>query len=362
MIRFPTVDFSSDPEQDALAEMLEDFFGKRRPPALADRAGPLDRGAWRALGSELGVLGLGISTDQGGPGGTAAHAALLDREAGRACSPLPVLTLAPVTALLAAAGHEALQRVIDGTALVAIAGLTPPPEPPVSATLTTDCARLTGQVPAVLAGASADMLLVLADSPDGTVVVLVGSDAAGHKAREAISLDLSRPWSQHSFQDTPAEVVVPPGRETLVAAALDVARISATADLVGIAESALQDAVEYSKVRYQFGRAIGSQQAIKHRCVDMSVAVERAAAALDYAVRAPAQWRHAASLVAIACATQTAVDVTCGAIQVLGGIGMTWEHIAHVRMRRAFADMAAFGTPQQHRRELTSLLWPYSNA
>jgi alkylation response protein AidB-like acyl-CoA dehydrogenase len=362
MTRFPPVDFGTAPEEDALTEMLQSFLDKTRPTTIADRPGRVDRSAWQSLGRDLGVLGLGIGIDQGGPGGTLADAAILSREAGRACSPLPVISLAPVTALLAAADHDALHQVVAGTALVAVAGLAPPADPPITATITAAGVRIGGRAPAVLAGESADMLLALARSPEGMVVVLADSAAPGHRAREATSLDLSRQWSEHTFEDTPATLLLPPGQEALVSDALDLARISATADLVGVAESALQEAVAYSKVRYQFGRAIGSQQAVKHRGVDMSISVERAAAALDYAVRAPEQWRRLASLVAIACATQVAVDVTCGAIQILGGIGMTWEHIAHVRLRRALADQAAFGRPQQHRRDIADLLWPAGSA
>jgi alkylation response protein AidB-like acyl-CoA dehydrogenase len=362
MTRFPTVDFGTAPEEDALTEMLQSFLDKIRPATIADRAGRVDRGAWQSLGKDLGIIGLGVSTEQGGPGGTLADAVILSREAGRACSPLPVLSLTPVTALLAAVGHDALHQVVAGDCLVAAAGLAPAAEPPVSATFTAGGVRIGGRVPAVLAGESADMLLVLARSPEGMVVVLAESAAPGHRAREAASLDLSRQWSEHTFEDTPATLLLPPGHEALMSDALDLARISATADLVGVAESALREAVAYSTVRYQFGRAIGSQQAVKHRNVDMSISVERAAAALDYAVRAPEQWRRLASLVAIACATQVAVEVTCGAIQVLGGIGMTWEHVAHLRMRRALADQAAFGTPQQHRREISDLLWPAGSA
>jgi alkylation response protein AidB-like acyl-CoA dehydrogenase len=362
MTRFPTVDFGSTPEQDALTEILESFLGKTRPAVIADRAGRLDRGAWQALGGDLGVIGLGIGTEQGGPGGTLADAAILSREAGRACSPLPVLSIAPVTGLLAAAGHDALPDVINGITLVALAGLAPTADPPVTATLNASGVRLGGRVPAVLAGASADLLLVFARCPEGPVVALVERTAPGHRAREATSLDLSRQWSEHAFDDTPATLLLPLGHDAQLSDALDLARISAAADLVGIADSALQDAVAYAKVRYQFGRAIGSQQAIKHRSVDMSIAVERAAAALDYAVRAPEQWRRLAALIAIACATQSAVEVTGGAIQIFGGIGMTWEHIAHVRMRRALADQAAFGTSQQHRREMADLLWPAGSA
>jgi alkylation response protein AidB-like acyl-CoA dehydrogenase len=363
-MRLPPVDFGTEPERDALTEMLHSYFGKRtRTSPAPDRAGPVDRHEWRALGADLGVLGLGVPAEAGGAGGSLADSAVLGREAGRAGSQLPVLSLAPVTTLLAAGGDELLGAVVSGTTLVGIAGLAPAAAVLVTATLgAARHARIDGRVPAVLAGASADTLLVVAQAATDRVVVAVEAGASGHSAREAESLDLTRQWSEHTFDAVPGRVVLPPEQASVLAGALDVARVAAAADLVGIAEAALHDAVEYAKVRFQFGRAIGSQQAIKHRSVDLSIAVERAAAALDYAVGAPLEARRQAALVALTCATQTAVEVTSGAIQIFGGIGMTWEHPAHLRLRRALADQAAFGTPQHHRREIAQLLWPVPGA
>jgi alkylation response protein AidB-like acyl-CoA dehydrogenase len=135
--------------------------------------------------------------------------------------------------------------------------------------------------------------------------------------------------------------------------------ISAAADQVGICLYMMDTAIEYAKIRYQFGRAIGSQQAIKHRIVDMSLWAERASAALDYAARNSAHdTGHLTSLAALECCTRAAAEVTTSAIQVLGGIGMTWEHAAHLYLRRALSNQALFGAPRLIRHEIADLLWP----
>jgi acyl-CoA dehydrogenase len=135
--------------------------------------------------------------------------------------------------------------------------------------------------------------------------------------------------------------------------------IATAADQVGICLFMVDAAVAYAKVRFQFGRAIGAQQAIKHRLVNMSLAAERASAALDFAARNAAHdTAHLTSLAALECCTRAALEVTTGAIQVLGGIGMTWEHPAHLYLRRALGNQALFGAPRVIRHELADLLWP----
>jgi alkylation response protein AidB-like acyl-CoA dehydrogenase len=358
MTTLAPVEFDTTPERQALSEMLRDFFSKESAGPPADVAGPVDRASWKMLGSDLGVLGLDVAENLGGGGGATADAAELYREAGRACSSLPLLAFAPVSALLAAAGHELLSDILRGATLASVVGVAPAAGSAVTATLSGSDVRLDGHVAAVLGGASADVLIVVAEGADGDVVALVDGSAAGHSARAATSFDLSRQWSQHTFDAVTGKLVTFPAGQPDVNAAADIARIAAAADLVGIAEAAIEEVVEYAKIRYQFGRAIGSQQAIKHRIVDMSISVERAIATLEYAVRAPDVSRSLGGLIALESATTAGVQVCTDAIQILGGIGMTWEHVGHIRLRRVLANQAAFGTPEQHRHAIAAALWP----
>lgn len=359
-VELPLVDFALTPEQQLLAETLRSFFAVHTPlPPFGEKIGP-DSERLRALGSQLDVLGLDVSAELGGAGATMAEAVLLNIEAGRSLCSLPLVNLSAATTLLAGANDELLAPVLAGEVLVDVAGMQPDSRP--SARVGAHGVVIEGSCPTVLGGDAASAL-VIADSPVGLLVAVVEADAPGVLVHPAESLDLSRRWCTHSFDSVVGRLLIPPTQQPQIQASIDRAMIAVAADQVGICLQMVEVAVEYAKVRFQFGRAIGAQQAIKHRLVDMSLWAERASAAVDYAARnATHETGHLTSLVAFEFCTRAAVEVTTGAIQVLGGIGMTWEHPVHRYLRRALGNQGLFGAPRVVRRELAGLLWPRTSS
>jgi alkylation response protein AidB-like acyl-CoA dehydrogenase len=349
----PTVDFTVSDEQQALDEMMRSFFGGRRRPT-GHEAVEVDAESWRQLGTELGVLGLGIDAEHHGPGGTAADAVVLYREAGRVLSEAPLIPLAVAGPLLAASNDPLLADVLSGDVLIGMAGLDLEAST-ISVIEEGALVRLEGSGRAILAGPDAAMLVVVGPT-EAPRAVLVDSGAVGRSTSSVESIDLSRSWAIHDFRGTPGRLLASSPDE--VSDAMDRARLAVAADQLGIASHMLDAAIDYVKVRYQFGRAIGSQQSIKHRCVDLSIAVERATSAVDYAALAsPGLPSRIAALTALLSANDAAHTVTTGAIQLFGGIGMTWDHEAHLYLRRALANQAVFGSQARLRRSLSSLLW-----
>jgi alkylation response protein AidB-like acyl-CoA dehydrogenase len=354
----PPVDFIPTEEQDALREAIASLLGRSVPAPVYGKVATVDRTQLQALGGQLGVLGLDVPEEHGGPGGTLADSVVLNVEAGRALSSLPLATYSAVSWLLAAAGDDLLEPSLTGSALVGLAGL---PEPTaITASPSGDRVTLDGPCAASL-GSEVDGLLVIARSADGLVVVAVDEPAAARLQNRVASLDLSRPWTSYHFDATPGRILdVGP---SVVQEALGRAMVATAADQVGICLQSVDDAIAYAKIRYQFGRSIGSRQAIKHRLVDMSLATERATAAVEYAAGSFEQGSEAAiPLAALETATSAALEVTAGAIQVFGGIGMTWEHRAHLYLRRALSNQVLFGPPTVLRRRLAQALWPRSGS
>jgi alkylation response protein AidB-like acyl-CoA dehydrogenase len=352
---FPPVDFMITHEQAALASTLRSFFHSRAFEPAQLRTPDLDRVGMRVLGTELGVLGLDVPAAAGGPGGELSDAVLLGIEAGRGLSGLPLIATDVACLTLAVSTDELLNPVLSGDHVMSVAGLRMS-DRCLTATRDANAFHLDGSCATVVGAADSDAVLAFADSEEGPVVLAVERGTRGHSVAGAQSLDLSREWTMHNFAGTPARVVLAPRATTVHQPAIvDRVRIAIAADQVGIAEAVMTISLEYAKIRYQFGRAIGSQQAVKHRLVDMSISVERARAAVEYAARITApDLRTTATLTALACANRGATEVCRAAIQVLGGIGMTWQHPAHLYLRRATVNRAIF--PDVHR-QLAELLW-----
>jgi alkylation response protein AidB-like acyl-CoA dehydrogenase len=174
------------------------------------------------------------------------------------------------------------------------------------------------------------------------------------------SLDITRPIGRISFHDAPATLVVGPASAGRVLAEVnDKAAVILAAEMVGGAAAALDQSVSWSLERTQFGRQIGSFQAIKHMCADALVEIETARVLTNYAAWAIEETAPDRSVVA-SMAKQAASDAFCLAagnnIQIHGGIGFTWEHSAHLYFRRAKASSVLFGTPQRHRDRIADLL------
>ncbi|MFB7171185.1 acyl-CoA dehydrogenase family protein [Streptomyces sp. NPDC056254] len=365
-------------EQDEIRRTLREILAKRCGPdevkAAVRTAAGYDRELWQQLSRQLGLPGLAVAEEYGGAGCGPADLALACEETGRALLPSPLLATAVLCAPLIAALGTAAQRsallppLASGglTAALAVPG-------PVLATALAltgeDCAggwsgggraggvqarpdaagdgwRLYGEAAQVLDGHSASLLLVAAHTGgfarSRTLLFLVREDAPGLVRSRQTVLDETRPQARIQLRDVPAELLGAAGEEADVPGALAAAGRPASAVLAaeaaGAAGQALARTVEYVRQREQFGRAIGSFQAVKHRLADLYVQVQAARSAAYYAAWDPDQGG-----LALAQALE-ALRLTAGeAIQLHGGIGFTWEHDAHLYFKRAASDELLFG-------------------
>ncbi|MFG2979787.1 acyl-CoA dehydrogenase family protein [Streptomyces sp. NPDC048258] len=373
-------------EQDEMRRTLREILGKRCGPdevkAAVRTADGHDRELWQQLSQRLGLPGLAVAEEYGGVGCTPADLALACEETGRALLPSPLFATAAlcvplITALGTAAQRSALLPPLAAGGLTAALAV-PGPALATALALTGDNTagpwsgggraggvqarpdaegdgwRLYGETAQVLDGHSASVLLVAAHTGgfarSRTLLFLVREDAPGLVRSRQATLDETRPQARIQLRDAPAELLGEPGAGagTGVGAGADVlGALAATgrtacavlaAEAVGAAGQALARTVEYVRQREQFGRAIGSFQAVKHRLADLYVQVQAARSAAYYAAWDPRQGG-----LALAQALE-ALRVTAGeAIQLHGGIGFTWEHDAHLYFKRAAADELLFG-------------------
>jgi alkylation response protein AidB-like acyl-CoA dehydrogenase len=319
-----------------------------------------DAAVWKELADQLGLQGLLIGEEHGGQGFDLEVAAIAFEEAGRALLCAPLLPTVLVTVALVLSDDPAAQERFlpglasgetiatitdvgrDDGALAAVAGRGPE-------------AVLEGSKDHVLDGGVANLALVLAD---GNRLYAVDLDAPGIRRRPLETMDQTRRQVRLEFNDAAA---TPVGGDAgaLLDAVMDRAAVLLAAEQVGGAARALEMAVGYAKDREQFGRPIGSFQAIKHKCADMLVAVESARSAVYAAAQALAAGDPEGPLLASmvkAAASEAYVHATAENIQIHGGVGYTWEHDAHLLYKRSTSSEVLFGDPASHRQRVASLL------
>jgi alkylation response protein AidB-like acyl-CoA dehydrogenase len=326
---------------------------------------------WRSVAVELGLAGLLVPEACGGAGASAREAAVVLEELGRACAPVPFLTSAVVaTAVLTAAAEpsdssgELLGALAAGERTAALAVPLPATGWGNIATVTAEADVLRGTVTSVAGAVEADVLLVPVTASGGGVEVHA-VDVSAVSVTPVASLDMTRQVADVSFDDVPlagpgARLVVPASSgDAAVRQALTVGAALLASEQLGIAQWCLETTVAYLKERRQFGRLLGGFQAIKHRLADAYVAVEQARAAARYAAATVAEGAsdvEVAASVAQAYCADVAVRTAEECVQLHGGIGMTWEHPAHLYLKRAKADQIALGTASEHRAHLGTLL------
>jgi alkylation response protein AidB-like acyl-CoA dehydrogenase len=361
--------------------------------ARTETAETYDTPLWHTLAAEVGIAGLLIPESLGGAGAGYREAAVVAEELGRSAAPVPFLGSAVVatTALLTArapaawpasteAGddepaRELLAELASGTVTAALAvpfasvpGRMPAPLVRLVGSRAGDAAgvyRLAGTVPGVADALPAQVLLVPSDGvPFGLYAVRVGDGGVG--TAPVVSLDQTRQLCDLTLDGSPGRQIAsgPAAERAVVAALLAGAGVLASEQL-GLAERCLDMTVAYVKERKQFARPIGGFQAIKHRLAELWVAVTQARAAARAAADGLASlstaeadaWAEAELLVALAKATcsDTALKAAQETIQLHGGIGFTWEHPAHLFLKRAKADSIGFGTADAHRASLARL-------
>ena len=368
--------------EEDLRQAVRDLFNERCPStavlARIETDETYDLPLWRALAADLGCAGLLVPESLGGAGASYREAATVAEETGRAAAPVPFLGSAVVatTALLAAIGPEPageddrklLTSVAEGATTVALAvpfETAPGGELPVTIRVMGSSAggeagaRLTGSMPRLSDVLPADVLLVPADGvPYG--LYAVDARAAGVTRSPVVSLDSTRRLCDLTLDAVPARRLASgDAAKAAVSAALSAGAGLLAAEQLGLAQQCLDLTVAYAKERRQFARQIGSFQAIKHRLADLYVAVTQARAVSRYAAGCLAEGsQDTAVAVAMAKAFcgETAVKAAEECVQLHGGIGFTWEHPAHLYLKRAKSGSIAFGTPDRHRAALARLV------
>ncbi|KOG16242.1 MULTISPECIES: acyl-CoA dehydrogenase [Streptomyces] len=306
---------------------------------------------WDAAAGQ-GLLGLHLPEESGGGGGGLGDLVVVVEEAARALLPGPYLPSVLAAEILHRAGRpEQAGEIARGERIAAVAlGGTGT----LTAVRTASGHLLDGTAPPVLGGAQADLVILRATTADGGVWLAVDTDGLAVRPQE--SADPTRPTAEVTARAThvPAarELVLDEGPETLAGLVRDLAAVLFAADACGTAARAVETAAEHARTREQFGQPIGRFQGVKHLCADMLVRLEQARALTWDAARAAAGHDEGRSLTA-SLAAATALDAAYGCakdcIQILGGTGFTWEHDAHLLLRRAVVARQLLGTGDHHR-------------
>ena len=366
----PTAMVFSD-EQEELRRTLRRFCESRSGSTEVRRLMATTEGysppVWAQMASQLGLQGLTIPERYGGAGLGSIELAIVLEEMGRVlfCAPYFATMAMATNALLTSGDEDACATYLpsiatgDSIATLALAedtGHWDEQGVALGAERSGSGWVLDGHKSFVVDGAIANLVLVVARTASGTSLFAVEGEARGLGRTPLLTLDQTRKLARLEFAATPARLIGSEGQAWPgVARTLDLAAIALAAEAVGGAQRCLDMSVEYAKVRYQFGRPIGSFQAIKHRCADMLLQVESARSAAQYAAWVAAEDSAevpvVASLSKASCADAyffTAAEN----IQVHGGIGFTWDHDAHLYFKRAKSSQLFLGDTAYHREQL----------
>ncbi|MEO3827689.1 acyl-CoA dehydrogenase family protein [Actinomadura sp. B10D3] len=359
------VDLGLTAEQAEYRDVLRDLLSPASPGTAA--AGPPDAESWHRLCAETGLAGAAIDPAYGGGGGGTRDLAVAFEELGRALATVPALSTVGLaaSALTLSGDGEAMERWLPPIAeghLTATVVWPDGTDRLVAEPLGGDRHRIDGTAAFVLDGSTADLLIVAARAgASGTVLLAVDPGGQSGVVREPLpTFDLTRPFAAVTFRAATGTLV---GRaddaDQVLAGTLDRARVHLAAEQLGGAAACLESAVAYARTRVQFGRAIGSFQAVKHKCADMLVAVETTRTAVRYAAwaadNAPGLLPAAAAM-AQAEASRSFLLAASENLQIHGGLGFTWEHSAHLYLKRAKSMAVFLGGPRDHHRALAGHL------
>jgi alkylation response protein AidB-like acyl-CoA dehydrogenase len=364
-------------EHDQLRRVVREFLSQKSPSRqvrrLMEAGESRDDEVWALLTGQLGLSGIAVPEEYGGSGYGPVELGIVLEEMGRALLVAPYFgTVALAGQALAASGDtEAMRRWLPGiadgslTAALAVAedsgswdltDVTAAAEPVAEPT---GGWAVTGTKLFVVDGDTADLLLVVARAPDGPAVFAVEGGAAGVDRARLDTLDLTRALASVTLQGAPATRVGADRDATeWLAEVTNLVLAALAAEQIGGAARCLDLAVEYAKVRQQFGRPIGSFQAIKHKCANLLLEVESGRSAVYHASAAVAGHQPDAALaaaLAYAYCSQAFTHAAKECIQIHGGIGYTWEHDAHLYLRRAKSSELLFGPPARQRTRLAEL-------
>jgi alkylation response protein AidB-like acyl-CoA dehydrogenase len=371
--------FGYSDEQEQFRAIVARFLRERSPVSEVRRqmasADGYDRALWQQLADELGLTGIHVPEQFGGQGFGHVELGIALEEMGQAllCAPFFASSVLATEALLNLATEAEQQALlpplVSGDRLATLAWVENDGRWDVAATHLTahgqgDACRLDGHKKFVLDGHHADLILVVARTRGsigdaGLGLYAVEGDAAGLTRRQLATIDSTRRQAELTFTDTPArrlgstDSAAHKLRQTL-----DRATIALACEMVGGARALLNSAVDYAKLRMQFGRPIGSFQAIKHKCAEMLLEVELAASAARYAAAAIDEHDPevaALASLAKAMASDAYMHAAIECLQIHGGIGFTWDEDTHLWFKRAKSSQVMLGDASHHRERYLAL-------
>jgi alkylation response protein AidB-like acyl-CoA dehydrogenase len=361
-------------EQVELRDSVRRFLADRAPltrvrELMAAADDSTDPQVWQAASRQLGLPGIAIPEEYGGAGFSFTEQAIILEEFGAALYTGPYLASAVLAAnaLLASSDESAksdlLPAIASGDTIATLAfteddGSWEPDAIRLTASHDGAGWLLDGHKSYVLDGYSASLVLVVAQTDAGLSLFAVDGAADGLRRTPLAALDQTRKLARCEFAAVQGRLIGSAGDAgQVLAKVLDIGAIALAAEQLGGAQRALDLAVEYAKLRHQFGRPIGSFQAIKHRCADLLLEVESLRSAVIYAAAAVAEDSPEVPTVAAlvkALASDTYFHVAAENIQIHGGIGFTWEHDAHLYFKRAKASELLLGDSNYHRERLAT--------
>jgi alkylation response protein AidB-like acyl-CoA dehydrogenase len=361
------MNFAFSDEQEELRRSVRRFLQEKSPSAevrrLMETTEGFDQAVWDQMANQLGLQALAIPEAYGGAGFTNVELTVVFEEMGAAllCAPYFSTVALGANAILCSGDESAkkdlLPGIADGSTKATLAitedsGRWEPDAVTLEATGGPDWS-LSGSKMYVIDGHVADLVIVAARTPKGLSLFAVDGNASGLVRTPLATMDQTRKQARLEFSSVPARLMGAEGEAgPAVTRILDLAAVALAAEQVGGAQRCLDMAVDYAKTRIQFGRPIGSFQAIKHKCADMLLEVESAKSAAYYAGWAAAEDSDelpvVASLAKSYC-SEAYFHAAAENIQIHGGIGFTWEHDAHLYFKRAKSSELLLGDPSYHR-------------
>ncbi len=362
------MNFAFSEEQEELRRITRQFLTTKSPEAevrrLMDTTEGYDPAVWSQMANELGLQSLIIPEEFGGQGYTYVELTVVLEEMGRSllCAPYFSTVVLATNTLLHSGDDAAKKDLLPGIAsgdTIATVAFTEAngkwDESGIEATATQDgdTWKISGEKMFVLDGHTANLIIVAARTGAGVSLFAVEGDAAGLTRTALSTMDQTRKQAKLELDGVEGRLIGSEGAGwTVLGRVLDLAAVGLAAEQVGGAQLVLEMAVQYAKDRVQFGRPIGSFQAIKHKCADMLLEVESAKSAAYYAAWCASELNDelpsVASLAKAYC-SEAYFHATAENIQIHGGIGFTWEHPAHLYFKRAKSSELLFGDPTYHR-------------
>jgi alkylation response protein AidB-like acyl-CoA dehydrogenase len=367
------MNFAFSEEQEQLREAVRKFMEAKSPSSevrrLMETTEGYDEAVWKQMAQELGLQSLHLPEAHGGQGFTFVELGIVLEEMGRVllCAPYFSTVVLAADAIMNAATEaqqgELLPGIASGETIAALAFTEPNGRWDASgitmeATGEGDSYQLSGTKMFVIDGHTANTIITVArlagtSGEDGISFFAVDGDASGLTRAPLATMDQTRKQARLDFSDVAARPLGEPGAGwAALSKTLDQAAVGLSNEMVGGAQKVLEMAVDYAKVRVQFGRPIGSFQAIKHKCADMLLEVESAKSAAYYAAWAAAEDNEELPVVASlakAYCSDAYFHAAAENIQIHGGIGFTWEHDAHLYFKRAKSSEILLGDATYHR-------------